>query len=77
MKVSPITVCGWSVVAALVLCAGIYTSAQDSSGEGQSLGDAARKARQEHSAAGHVAASLITEFNTTQRDLANIHGVLG
>jgi hypothetical protein len=56
MKASPITVCGWSVVAALVLCAGIYSSAQDPSGEGQSLGDAARKARQEHSAAGHLAA---------------------
>jgi hypothetical protein len=56
MKIASITARGWSVVAVLVLSAGFCASAQDTSGEAPSLGDAARKARQEHAAAGHVAA---------------------
>jgi len=59
MRISPITTCSWVALAALVLCTGPGAWGQDSSDQsssGQSLGDAARKARQEHSAAGHVAA---------------------
>ena len=50
---------GWMVFAALVVCACPAAGGQNSSdpsAPAQSLADAARKARQEHSAAGHVAA---------------------
>ncbi len=59
MRYLPITACSWVALAALALCTGLGAWGQDSSdpsSSGQSLGDAARKARQEHSAAGHVAA---------------------
>jgi len=54
MRISPLTTCSRMALAGLALCAGLGAWGQDSSG--QSLGDVARKARQEHSAAGHVAA---------------------
>jgi hypothetical protein len=46
-------------LAGLAVCLGSGATAQDSSGQsssGQSLGDVARKTRQEHSATGHIAA---------------------
>jgi len=54
MRISKTTMRACFTAGALVLCAGLVASGQDSSG--QSLADAARKARQDHAAAGHVAA---------------------
>ena len=64
MKLRANTTRSWILLAALISCAGLGARGQDSSSQdsskqdasGQSLGAVARKTRQEHSAAGHVAA---------------------
>lgn len=54
MNISTGTTRAWAAMVALVLSAGIYVSAQDSSRQAPSLGDVARKTRKERLAAGHV-----------------------
>lgn len=72
MKISPIPMRGWWVVTALVLSAGLCASGQDASGGASSPGDAARKARQERSAAGHVAAKQSVDEDEGGPDLSGV-----
>lgn len=62
MKLPVNTIRAWTLLAALVSCAGLLALAQDSSAQdssSQSLGDVARKTRQEHSAPSHVPARKV------------------
>lgn len=59
MKFSPNPTRAWIVLTALTSCAGVAASAQENSG--QSLGDLARKTRQEQSAPNHVSGKKLTD----------------
>jgi len=74
MKISTIATCSCIALAGLALCAGFTARGQDSPDQSstQSLGDAARKARQEHAAAGHVAARQSVNEEDDGPDLSGV-----
>jgi hypothetical protein len=63
------------LLAAFVSCAGVLALGQDSSGQDssrQSLGDVARKTRQEHSTANHVPARRVTTEDLDGPDVSGV-----
>jgi len=59
MRISLITIRRCITIVALLFCAALLASAQESTGEAPSLGDVARKVRKENSAPGHVAGKTL------------------
>ncbi len=70
MKAPMGTICGWIALGALILLGGAYGSSQDSSG--QSLGDVARSARREHSAAPRAGAQQIMSEDDDGPDASGV-----
>ena len=75
MRLSANTTRRWMLLAALVSGAVTLALVQDSSGQdssGQSLGDVARKTRQENSAPGHVPAKKLTNEDLDGPDAGGV-----